>query len=158
MCPKMVDMLYERLQRRGYLRRDIERMVNRDRNIFGSLLLKLGLADAMITGTTRTYSQSMREDPPRDRSCRGQDAVRHPRPGRSASHDLHGRYDGERAADPEMLADIAERTAQVARRMGHEPRVAFLSYSTFGNPPGSWLDNVREAVSILDGAQSRLRI
>eukprot|EP01031_Cornospumella_fuschlensis_P050120 gene50120-61334_t len=59
--PQMVDMLYERLQRRGYLRRDVERMVNRDRNIFGSLLLQLGLGDAMITGTTRTYSQSMRE-------------------------------------------------------------------------------------------------
>src|SRR3546814_13344172 len=50
----------------------------------------------------------------------------------------------------EMLADIAERTAQVARRMGHEPRVAFLSYSTFGNPEGSWLESIREAVSILD--------
>src|SRR3546814_1534405 len=59
--PQMVDILYERLQRRGYLRRDVERMVNRDRNIFGSLLLKMGLGDAMITGTTRTYSQTMRE-------------------------------------------------------------------------------------------------
>jgi malate dehydrogenase (oxaloacetate-decarboxylating)(NADP+) len=53
----------------------------------------------------------------------------------------------------EMLADIAERTAQVARRMGHEPRVAFLSYSTFGNPEGSWLENIREAVAILDRRQ-----
>jgi malate dehydrogenase (oxaloacetate-decarboxylating)(NADP+) len=50
----------------------------------------------------------------------------------------------------QQLADIAERTAQVARRMGHEPRVAFLSYSTFGNPEGSWLESIREAVSILD--------
>src|SRR3546814_9366368 len=49
-----------------------------------------------------------------------------------------------------MLADIAERTAQVARRLGHEPRVAFLSYSTFCNPGGSWLESIREAVSILD--------
>src|SRR3546814_10487504 len=52
-----------------------------------------------------------------------------------------------------MLADIAERTAQVARRMGHEPRVAFLSYSTFGNPAGSWLGNIRDAVHILDERQ-----
>src|SRR3546814_15156327 len=59
--PEMVEMLYQRLQRRGYLRRDCERMVNRDRNIFGSLLLKLGLGDAMITGVTRTYAQTMRE-------------------------------------------------------------------------------------------------
>ena len=47
----------------------------------------------------------------------------------------------------EELADIAEQTAPVARRMGHEPRVAFLSYSTFGNPDGRWLDNIRDAVA-----------
>ena len=57
----MVDLLYERLQRRGYLRRECERMVNSDRNTFGALLLKLGEADAMISGSTRTYSQTMRE-------------------------------------------------------------------------------------------------
>src|SRR3546814_14144393 len=50
----------------------------------------------------------------------------------------------------EMLADIAEQTAQVARRMGHEPRVAFLSYSTFGNPAGKWLENLRQAVHVLE--------
>jgi len=51
---------------------------------------------------------------------------------------------------PDELADIAEHTAQVARRMGHEPRVAFLSYSTFGNPEGQWLENIRAAVGVLD--------
>jgi malate dehydrogenase (oxaloacetate-decarboxylating)(NADP+) len=51
---------------------------------------------------------------------------------------------------PSELADIAEGTAAVARRMGHVPRVAFLSYSTFGNPSGNWLDNIREAVATLD--------
>src|SRR3546814_6142082 len=57
--PQMIDILYERLQRRGYLRRDVARMVNRDRNIFGSLLLKMGLGDAMITGTTRSEERSV---------------------------------------------------------------------------------------------------
>ena len=50
----------------------------------------------------------------------------------------------------EELAHIATETAAVARRMGHEPRVAFLSYSTFGNPSGKWLDNIRGAVALLD--------
>jgi malate dehydrogenase (oxaloacetate-decarboxylating)(NADP+) len=148
--PEMVEMLYQRLQRRGYLRRDIERMVNRDRNIFGSLLLKLGLADAMITGTTRTYSQSMREVRRVIDHAEGKTPF--------GIHVLVDQHHTIFMADTtvnerptaEMLADIAERTAQVARRMGHEPRVAFLSYSTFGNPPGSWLDNIRDAVSILD--------
>src|SRR3546814_15149612 len=61
LVPKMVEFLYQRLQRRGYLRRDCERMVNRDRNIFGALLLQLNEAEAMITGLPRTYSQSIRE-------------------------------------------------------------------------------------------------
>jgi malate dehydrogenase (oxaloacetate-decarboxylating)(NADP+) len=53
----------------------------------------------------------------------------------------------------EQLAHIARETAAVARRMGHEPRVAFLSYSTFGNPSGQWLGNLRDAVAILDREQ-----
>ena len=148
--PQMVDMLYERLQRRGYLRRDVERMVNRDRNIFGSLLLKMGLGDAMITGTTRTYSQSMREIRRVIDHAEGKTPF--------GIHVLVDQHHTIFMADTtvnerptaEMLADIAERTAQVARRMGHEPRVAFLSYSSFGNPEGSWLESIREAVSILD--------
>jgi malate dehydrogenase (oxaloacetate-decarboxylating)(NADP+) len=148
--PQMVDMLYERLQRRGYLRRDVERMVNRDRNIFGSLLLKMGLGDAMITGTTRTYSQTMREIRRVIDHAEGKTPF--------GIHVLVDQHHTIFMADTtvnerptaEMLADIAERTAQVARRMGHEPRVAFLSYSTFGNPEGSWLESIREAVSILD--------
>src|SRR4051812_39658857 len=59
LVPKMVDFLYGRLQRRGYLRRDVERMINQDRNIFGAVLLQLGEADAMITGITRTYAHTM---------------------------------------------------------------------------------------------------
>ncbi|MFN4356319.1 NADP-dependent malic enzyme [Sphingopyxis alaskensis] len=151
--PAMVDMLYERLQRRGYLRRDVERMVNRDRNIFGSLLLKMGLGDAMITGTTRTYSQTMREIRRVIDHAEGKTPF--------GIHVLVDQHHTIFMADTtvnerpsaEMLADIAERTAQVARRMGHEPRVAFLSYSTFGNPEGSWLENIREAVAILDRRQ-----
>ena len=148
--PQMVDMLYERLQRRGYLRRDVERMVNRDRNIFGSLLLKMGLGDAMITGTTRTYSQTMREIRRVIDHAEGKTPF--------GIHILVDQHHTIFMSDTtvnerptaEMLADIAERTAQVARRMGHEPRVAFLSYSTFGNPEGSWLESIREAVAILD--------
>src|SRR3546814_5017511 len=61
LVPKMVDFLYDRLHRRGYLRRDCERMVNQDRNIFGSLLLQFVEGDAMITGITRTFARTMRE-------------------------------------------------------------------------------------------------
>jgi len=150
LVPRMVDMLYERLQRRGYLRRDCERMVNRERNVFGALLIEMGEADAMITGTTRTYAQTMREL----NQVIGRKEGRTP----FGVHVLVGQAHTVFMADTTVnerptsaeLAEIAIGTARVARRMGHEPRVAFLSYSTFGNPWGNWLDPIREAVSILD--------
>jgi malate dehydrogenase (oxaloacetate-decarboxylating)(NADP+) len=150
LVPRMVDMLYERLQRRGYLRRDCERMVNQDRNIFGALLVKMGEADAMITGVTRSFAQTIRDvrrviDPAEGRTPFGI----HVLVGQSHTVFMADTTINERPS-AEMLADIAEQTANVAKRMGHEPRVAFLSYSTFGNPPGSWLDPIREAVAILD--------
>ncbi len=150
LVPRMVDFLYERLKRRGFLRREIEVMVNQDRNIFGPLLLALGEADAMVTGVTRTYAQTFRQvrhviDPTEG----SQPCGIHLFVGQNHTTFIADTTVNERPSAKE-LADIAEQTATVARRMGHEPRVAFMSYSTFGNPPGSWLDTVRDAVAILD--------
>ncbi len=150
LVPAMAEVLYERMQRRGYLKRECERMVNTDRNVFGALLLKMGEADAMITGVTRTYAQTMREV----RRVLDPEAGRVP----FGIHVLVGQHHTVFMADTtvnerptsEELADIAEQTAAVARRMGHEPRVAFLSYSTFGNPAGNWLAPIRGAVDLLD--------
>ena len=147
---KMVDRLYARLQRRGYLRRDIQRMVNRDRNIFGALLLQMDQADAMITGVTRTFGQTMRElrrvlDPKKNEIPFGI----HVMVGKTHTVFIADTTVNERPS-AEELAHIAEKTAAVARRMGHVPRVAFLSFSTFGNPAGNWLNNIREAVALLD--------
>jgi malate dehydrogenase (oxaloacetate-decarboxylating)(NADP+) len=151
LVPEMVEFLYQRLQRRGYLRRDAERMVNQDRNTFGSILLQLGHADAMITGITRSYAQTFKDvrrviDPVAGKVPFGI----HLLVGQSHTVFMADTTINERPTGEE-LADIAEQTAQVARRMGHEPRVAFLSYSTFGNPDGQWLDNIREGVKVLDG-------
>ena len=153
LVPAMVEFLYKRLQRRGYLRRDVERMINQDRNIFGATLLQLGEADAMITGITRTYAHTMREvrrviDIEEGRTAFGI----HVMVGQSHTVFLADTTINERPS-AEELADIAEQTAAVARRMGHEPRVAFLSYSTFGNPQGSFLENLRDAVKVLDRRQ-----
>lgn len=150
LVPQMQEFLYQRLQRRGYLRRDVDRMINQDRNIFGSVLLQLGEADAMITGITRTYAHTMREvrrviDVESNRTAFGI----HILVGQSHTVFMADTTINERPS-AEELANIAEQTAAVARRMGHEPRVAFLSYSTFGNPEGHWLENLREAVKVLD--------
>jgi malate dehydrogenase (oxaloacetate-decarboxylating)(NADP+) len=146
----MVEKLYAKLQRRGFMLRDVQRMVNQDRNIFSSALLKLGVGDAMITGLTRPFAQSMKEvqqvlDPKEGEVPFGI----HLMVGKNYTIFLADTTINERPT-AEVLAHIATETAAVARRLGHEPRVAFLSYSTFGNPSGKWLDNIREAVAILD--------
>jgi malate dehydrogenase (oxaloacetate-decarboxylating)(NADP+) len=148
--PAMVDYLYQRLQRRGYTERDVRRMVNQDRNIFASLLVALGHGDAMISGLTRPFAQTMREvrmvlDPKPEAVPFGL----HLMIGKNYTIFLADTTINERPSAAE-LAQIAKETAKVARRMGHEPRVAFLSYSTFGNPSGKWLENIRDAVHILD--------
>jgi len=149
----MVEMLYERLKRRGFLKRDVQRMVNTDRNIFASGLLKLGAGDAMITGMTRPFAQSMKEvrrvlDPAEGKLPFGI----HMLVGKNHTVFMADTTINERPS-AEELAVIATETAAVARKLGHEPRVAFLSYSTFGNPAGKWLDATREAIHILDQQQ-----
>jgi len=150
LIPEMVDYLYRRLQRRGATERDVRRMVNQDRNVFASLLLALDHGDAMISGLTRTFAQTMREVSQVIGSKPGQVPFGvHMMIGKNSTIFLADTTINERpnAGD---LAHIAKDTAAMARRMGHEPRVAFLSYSTFGNPSGKWLENIREAVHLLD--------
>lgn len=150
----MVDYLYNRLQRRGYTERDVRRMVNQERNVFAALLVALNKGDAMITGLTRTFSQTARDvgkviDPKEGATAFGIHMVL----GKNHTTFLADTTINERPT-AEQLAHIAKETAAVARRMGHEPRVAFLSYSTFGNPSGQWLGNIRDAVALLDADES----
>jgi len=150
LVPAMVDYLYERLKRRGFTERDVRRTVNQDRNVFASLLVALDHGDAMISGLTRPFAQTMREvrmvlDPKPDAVPFGVHMM-------IAKHSTIFLADTTMNERPnaQELAHIARETARVARRLGHEPRVAFLSYSTFGNPSGKWLEGIRDAVHILD--------
>jgi malate dehydrogenase (oxaloacetate-decarboxylating)(NADP+) len=145
-----VDFLYRRLQRRGALHRDCQRMVNQDRNIFAACMVAMGDADAMVSGLTRSFSQTF------DDVTRVIDARKGERVfamtvviarGRTvfiADTNIH------ELPTPEEMADIAIQTAAEARRMGHEPRVALLSFSNFGNPPREKAQRIREAVQELD--------
>ncbi|WP_106640485.1 NADP-dependent malic enzyme [Allosphingosinicella vermicomposti] len=154
LVPRMIDHLYARLQRRGYLAREVERNVKQDRNVFAAALLALGAGDALISGVTRPYAQTYSQ------LRRVIDAAEGSTP--FGMHILVGQSHTVFMADTTVterptaaqLADIAVQAAAVARRMGHEPRVAFLSYSNFGNPEGKWLDNVRDAVTLLDARQT----
>ena len=148
---KMVEQLYLRLRRRGYLERDCARMINWNRNVFAAMLLDMGHADAMITGVTRHFRQSMLDvnlviDAVDDKVPAGIHTI----VGRSRTIFIADTTVHERP-NAEELAMIAIQTAKFARLMGHEPRVAFLSYSNFGNPTGHFLGNIREAIACLDG-------
>ena len=150
---RMVERLYARLQRRGHLLRDVQRMVNHERNIFGAMLVELGEADVMLTGVTRNFATTYRQvrnviDPVPGHRPFGL----HLFVGKSDTIFIADTTVNERP-DAAMLADIAERTAGVARRMGQEPRVAFLSYSNFGNPAGGIVKDLRDAVKLLDERQ-----
>src|SRR6478736_1842608 len=146
---RAVDYIYQKHQRHGMLRREIERMVNQDRNYFAAAMLALGEADAMITGTTRPFSQSLRQvrqviDDEKDAVPFGVNVV--------ASGNrtvLIADTAVTERPDARQLAAIALRSAGFARRMGLEPRIAFVSYTTFGNPPGRHIEERREAVHIL---------
>ncbi len=144
------DHLYERMQRQGFLFRDCQRLINTDRNHFAACMLALGDADAMVTGVTRNYSTALDEvrrvidAKPGHRVIGVSIALTRGRTvlvADTAVHDM---------PNAEQLADIAEETAGFARRMGYEPRLAMLAYSTFGHPPGERSERVQEAVKILD--------
>ncbi len=144
------QFLYARLQREGFLFRDCQRLVNNDRNAFAASMLALDDADAMVTGVTRKTSIALQE------VLRVIDA----KPG----HRLIGaslvlaRGRTVLVADTMMtempnaqeLADIATEAAGTARRLGYEPRVALLAFSSFGHPPAERSKTIQEAVQILE--------
>ena len=144
------DFLFKRLQRRGYLRRDVQRLVNNDRNVFAACMVALGDAHGMVTGVTRNYAQALGDvklvlDTAENERVMGMSLVL------SRGRTLFiSDTNVTEFPSPEALADIAVETAAAAKRFGVTPRVAFLSYSTFGNPSGDRADAIQKAVSYLD--------
>jgi len=142
--------LYERLQRDGFLQRDVQRLVNQDRNHFAACMVALGDADAMVTGVTRNFSVALADvrrciDPKPGHRVMGVSLVI--ARGRTV---LVADTAVTEMPSAEVLADIAIEAAGVARRFGYEPRIALLAFSTFGHPPGERSAHVQGAVRILD--------
>ena len=144
------QFLYERLQRKGYLFRDCQRLINNDRNSFAAAMVAQGDADAMVTGVTRNFSIALEEvrrliDPrPGHRVIGVSLILSRGRPVLVADTAI------TEMPNAEELAQIAIEAAGVARRLGYEPRVAMLAFATFGHPTGERAARVQEAVRILD--------
>jgi malate dehydrogenase (oxaloacetate-decarboxylating)(NADP+) len=144
------DFLYARLQRQGFDRQDVHRLAARDRHVFSALMLAHGHGDGLVTGATRKSAYILGLinhvfDARAEDGAVGITAVLH-----------RGRivFIGDTLVhewpDEEDLADIAERGAAVARGLGIEPRVAFLSFSTFGYPVSERATKMHQAPRALD--------
>ena len=144
------QFLYERLQRRGFLFRDCQRLVNQDRNYFAAAMVAQGDADAMVTGVTRNFSIALEEvrrvvdDKPGHFVIGVSLVLAKGRPVVVADTAI------TEMPSAEDLARIAIEAAGVARRLGYEPRVALLASSNFGHPHAERSQRVQEAVRILD--------
>ena len=147
---RAVDYIYSKHQRHGYLRREVERLVNQDRNYFAAAMVELGEADAMITGTTRPFSQSLKQV----RTVIDDEGAADPFGVNVVVSRTHTVLIADTAVierpTAEQFAAIAMRASAFAKRMGLEPRVAFISYTTFGNPPGMHIEELRDAVKLLE--------
>ncbi len=147
---QLKSFLYERLQRSGFDRQDVHRLAARDRHVFSALLLAHESGDALVTGATRKSAQVLQMinhvfDARAEDGAVGVTAVLHK--GRivliadTLVHEWPDEHD---------LANIAERGAEVARILGLEPRVAFLSFSTFGYPVSERAEKMHKAPRVLD--------
>lgn len=144
------EFLYKRLQRAGHLERDVQRMVNTDRNVFAACMVALGDADGMVTGLTRAPSQVL--DTIRLALDAGPGSIVF---GETIVFGARGTLivaDTLVTEQPtaQELAQIAIGAAASARRLGEEPRVALCSHSTFGQPMNPSVPVIREATRILE--------
>ncbi len=147
---EFVDFLYARLARQGYLKRDVQRLINQDRNAFAASMVALGHADGMVTGVTRSYDQVLEEvlrviDPDPHGRIMGMSVVL------AKGHTLFiADTNVTEMPEADELVEIAMEAARAVKILGYTPRLAFMSYSTFGNPMGLRSEKVREAVAMLD--------
>ena len=144
------DFLYDRLKRKGFDPADVHRIASRDRHVFAALMLAHGHGDGLVTGVTRKSAIVLDRinhvfDANADNGVTGVTALIHKGRIILISDTLVQEWPNEKD-----LADIAENAAVVARQLGLEPRVAFVSFSTFGHPVSERAEKMYLAPSELD--------
>ena len=144
------DFLYRRLQRKGFDQQDVHRLAARDRHVFSALMLAHGHGEAMVTGATRKSAHVLGLinhvfDATAEDGAVGVTALLHRGRIIFIADTLVHEW-----PDEEDMADIAERAAALARGMGIEPRVAFVSFSTFGYPVSERAAKMHLAPEVLD--------
>ena len=146
---KYVKHLYKKLQREGQLERDVDRLVRNERIAWGASMIACKDADAMVTGNIRHYAASIEK----------LKKVTEPRPGEEifgmTMITLKGKTilvadtNVQDFPSPERLVKVSKSCVRVARLFGFDPKVAFLSHSTFGKPISKNTKHVRDAIDLL---------
>ena len=146
---KYVKHLYKKLQRDGQLERDVDRLVRNDRIAWGASMIACNDADAMVTGNIRHYAASVEK----------LKKVTDPRPGEEifgmTMITLKGKTilvadtNVQDFPSPQRLVKVSKSCVRVARLFGFDPKVAFLSHSTFGKPISKNTKHVRDAIELL---------
>jgi malate dehydrogenase (oxaloacetate-decarboxylating)(NADP+) len=144
------DFLYTRLQRKGFDTKDIHRLAARDRHVFAALMLQHGHGDGLVTGATRKSAHVLERlnhvfDASAEHGAAGFTALLHRGRIVFIADTLVHEW-----PDENDLANIAESGAAVARHLGLEPRVAFVSFSTFGYPVSERAEKMNLAPQVLD--------
>lgn len=141
--------LYARLQRKGFSERDCGDLLRRENNIFASMLLKNNYGDGMVTGLTKCYLKCIEDiqkviDTEEGKILFGLSALT-----TKNRTIFFADTNINEIPTAEELAKIAIQSAEEVRKMGIEPRVAFVSFSNFGNPMREKGDRIRDAVKLM---------
>ena len=146
---KYVKYFYKRLQRTGQLERDVDRLVRNDRIAWGSAMIACRDADAMVTGNIRHYAASIEKLKKVVESRKGEEIFGMTMMVAKGKTILVADTNVEDFPSAKRLADVSISCVRVARLFGFEPKVAFLSHSTFGKPVSKNTKHVREAIELL---------
>ena len=146
---KYIDNLYKKLHRKGHLRRDCQKLINQDRNVFAAAMVASNDADAMITGVTRPFGRCFDDvikmiDPIKNETFLSMSMlVSKERTVFIGDVNIHD------TPTSEQLADIASGIARTVKNLGYEPKVALLSFSNFGNPPNQNSQIITKTIELL---------
>ena len=146
---KYVKYLYKKLQRGGQLQRDVDRLVRSDRIAWGSSMIACGDADAMVTGNIRHYAASIEKLKKVVESRPGEAIFGMTMLVSKGKTILVADTNVQDFPSPERLVNISVSCVRVARLFGFDPKVAFLSHSTFGKPVSKNTKHVRDAIELL---------
>jgi malate dehydrogenase (oxaloacetate-decarboxylating)(NADP+) len=150
------DVFFEKRQRKGFNKPEAHNMMRR-RNYYGSMMVELGDADAMIGGMTRNYPDTIR---PALQTVGRQEGVKKV----SGMYILMSRFGPLFFADAavnfnptaEEIVEIAELAAKEVEQFNIKPRIALLTYSNFGSADGEDAIKMRKAVEILKAKHPKM--